>query len=149
MAKQEAISLRKHLADLLDMKGAHLTLDAVLSNFPVHLRGAKPPRAPHSAWQLLDHMRNAQEDILDFSRNPNYRDKKLCPPLNTPQNAHLSSNGSGPLFGTHTCGWSFSMPLMWHFKPETFNPAVCRGSARVSGSTVCRTPLNHSRFYSF
>ena len=77
MPKQETISLRKHLADLLSMQGAHLTLDAALSDFPMHLRGAKPPGAPHSAWQLLDHMRIAQEDILDFSRNPNYRDKKF------------------------------------------------------------------------
>lgn len=75
MAKQETISLRKHLADLLDMKGAHLTFEAALSDFPVQLRGAKPPGAPHSAWQLLEHMRIAQEDILDFSRNPSYRDK--------------------------------------------------------------------------
>src|SRR5712691_4813661 len=75
MAKQETISLRKHLADLLAMKGAHVNLDETLSGFPVAHRGAKPVGAPHSAWQLLEHMRLAQEDILDFSRNPKYRDK--------------------------------------------------------------------------
>src|SRR5258706_14061062 len=75
MAKQETFSPRKHLADLLRMKGAHLTFDAALSGFPAALRGAKPHGAPHSAWQLLEHMRIAQEDILDFSRNPEYRDK--------------------------------------------------------------------------
>jgi DinB superfamily len=77
MAKQESVSLRKQLADLLRMKGAHINLDAALSGFPVALRGAKPPGAPHSAWQLLEHMRIAQEDILDFSRNPKYQDKKF------------------------------------------------------------------------
>ena len=77
MAKQETFSLRKHLADTLRMKGAHLTFDEALSDFPVALRGAKPPGAPHSAWQLLEHMRIAQEDILDFSRNPKYREKKF------------------------------------------------------------------------
>src|SRR5258706_12925709 len=75
MAKQETFSPRKHLADLLRMKGAHLTFDAALSGFPAALRGAKPYGAPHSAWQLLEHMRLAQEDILDFSRNPKYKDK--------------------------------------------------------------------------
>jgi hypothetical protein len=77
MAKQESPSLRKHLADLLHMEGAHVTFDAALTDFPVSLRGAKPPGAPHSAWQLLEHMRIAQEDILDFSRNPEYREKKF------------------------------------------------------------------------
>jgi hypothetical protein len=77
MAKQETFSLRKHLADTLRMKGAHVTFDEALSDFPVGLRGAKPPGAPHSAWELLEHMRIAQEDILDFSRNPKYRDKNF------------------------------------------------------------------------
>ena len=45
--------------------------------FPAALRGTKPQGAPHSAWQLLEHMRIAQEDILDFSRNPKYREKKF------------------------------------------------------------------------
>jgi hypothetical protein len=76
MPKQETVSLRKHLANLLDMKGAHVNLDAV-ADFPAALRGAKPSGAPHSAWQLLEHMRLAQEDILDFSRNPKYKDKNF------------------------------------------------------------------------
>jgi hypothetical protein len=75
MAKQETFSLRKHLADLLRMKGAHIGFEEALADFPVALRGAKPAGAPHSPWQLLEHMRIAQEDILDFSRNPEYRDK--------------------------------------------------------------------------
>jgi hypothetical protein len=76
MAKQETVSLRKHLADLLSMKGAHVNLDGV-TDFPADLRGAKPPGAPHSAWQLLEHMRLAQEDVLDFSRNPKYEEKSF------------------------------------------------------------------------
>jgi hypothetical protein len=76
MAKQETVSLRKHMAEMLRMKGAHLNLEEALSDFPVAMRGAKPPGAPHTAWQLLEHMRIAQEDILDFSRNPKYKHKK-------------------------------------------------------------------------
>jgi len=77
MPKQETVSLRSHLANLLRMKGAHLTLEKALSGFPPALRGAMPHGAPHSAWQLLEHMRLAQEDILDFSRNPKYKEKKF------------------------------------------------------------------------
>ena len=77
MAKQETFSLRKHLDNLLRMKGAHVSFEAAVSGFPVELRGAKPQGAPHTAWQLLEHMRIAQEDILDFSRNPQYQEKKF------------------------------------------------------------------------
>jgi hypothetical protein len=76
MPKQPTTSLREHLANLLRMKGAHATFHEVVTDFPPHLRGAKPKGAPHSAWQLLEHMRLAQEDILDFSRNPEYKEKK-------------------------------------------------------------------------
>ncbi|HMC62428.1 MAG TPA: DinB family protein [Candidatus Solibacter sp.] len=77
MPKQETLSLRKHLAQLLNMKGAHVNLVAAVADFPVAMRGAKPQGAPHTAWQLLEHIRLVQEDILDFSRNPQYREKKF------------------------------------------------------------------------
>jgi hypothetical protein len=77
MPKQETVSLRKHLDNALLMKEAHLSFDEVLSDFPAALRGKKPAGAPHTAWQLLEHMRLAQEDILDFSRNPKYKEKKF------------------------------------------------------------------------
>lgn len=77
MAKEVADSLRKHLNSLLSMQGAHITFDAAVENFPAAARGVKPPGAPHSAWELLEHMRLAQADILDFSRNPGYRDKRF------------------------------------------------------------------------
>jgi hypothetical protein len=70
-------SLRKHLDNLLRMQGAHLDFDAAVRGFPKHLRGVKAPGAPHTAWQLLEHLRIAQEDILDFSRNPKYQEKKF------------------------------------------------------------------------
>ena len=73
MAKQPNSSLRQHLDNLLRMKGAHLTFHAAVTDFPVALRGAKPPGVPHSAWQLIEHMRIAQQDILDFSRQDTKR----------------------------------------------------------------------------
>src|SRR4030095_11750279 len=61
--------VREQVIRLLQGGQAHLTLDDVLKNFPPRLRGLKPAGAPHSAWQLLEHMRIAQWDILEFSRN--------------------------------------------------------------------------------
>jgi hypothetical protein len=65
-------SLRKHLLDLLAGGGAHAGFDDVISGLPVKLRGRKARGMPHTAWMLLEHMRIAQRDILEFSRNPNY-----------------------------------------------------------------------------
>jgi DinB superfamily len=83
--------LRKQLVDLLRMEGAHIEFDSALAGFPADLRGAKPPGAPHTAWQLLEHMRIAQEDILDFSRNREYREKRwpddYWPATETPPDA--------------------------------------------------------------
>jgi hypothetical protein len=77
MAKQETVSLRRHVDNALRMKGAHLGFEEAVTDFPPALRGVKPAGAPHTAWQLLEHMRIAQEDILDFSRNPAYKEKKF------------------------------------------------------------------------
>ncbi len=65
-------ALRQHLLYLLGGGGAHLDFEQVLKGLPVKLRGAKPPGAPHTPWQLLEHMRIAQWDILEFSRNPKH-----------------------------------------------------------------------------
>ena len=75
MANPETAALRKHMKNLLNMEGAHLSFDEAVAGFPVKLRGARPAGAPHSAWELLEHMRLAQEDILDFSRNPGYEER--------------------------------------------------------------------------
>jgi|SRR5712671_8070323 len=60
-------AFRKHLIDLLTKEQAHLGPHTELKNFPKKLRGKKPDGAPHSPWQLLEHMRIAQWDILRFS----------------------------------------------------------------------------------
>jgi uncharacterized damage-inducible protein DinB len=64
--------LRHHLVELMRGGSAHLTFDQAFEGLPAELRGAKPSGVPHSIWQLLEHLRIAQWDILDFSRNPKY-----------------------------------------------------------------------------
>jgi hypothetical protein len=65
-------SLRKHLLDLLSGGNAHLNFDAAIADLPVELRGAKAEGVPHTPWRLLEHLRIAQWDILEFSRNPKH-----------------------------------------------------------------------------
>lgn len=68
--------LRDHLISLLKGGGAHVTFDDVVKNMPEKLRGVKPEGLPHSAWMLLEHLRIAQWDILEFSRNANHQSPK-------------------------------------------------------------------------
>jgi hypothetical protein len=63
---------KKHLLNVLDAEGAHLTFDDAIKNFPRELRGLKPKGAPHTPWQLLEHLRIAQWDILEFTRDPSH-----------------------------------------------------------------------------
>ena len=61
--------LREQIARILDWNDAHAGLDDALEGIPAELRGLTAEGAVHSLWQLLEHMRLAQFDILDFCRN--------------------------------------------------------------------------------
>lgn len=76
MSDQESVYLRKMLVDAMRGHHAHVEFDSAIKDFPAELRGRKPPGAPHSAWELLEHMRIAQRDILDFSRSPQHESPK-------------------------------------------------------------------------
>jgi uncharacterized damage-inducible protein DinB len=62
------------LTRLLGWHDAHVDFDAAVAEVPEPLRGATPPGAPHSPWQLLEHIRITQHDILDFCVNAGYQE---------------------------------------------------------------------------
>jgi hypothetical protein len=64
--------LRKRLDFVLSGKGAHIGFEDVLQNYPEPFRGKTHPAIPYSAWQLLEHLRIAQWDILEFSINADH-----------------------------------------------------------------------------
>jgi len=65
-------SLHEHLVTFLKGKGAHHTYGEVLPNLPFALRDATLPGSSHTLWRLLEHLRIAQWDILEFSRDPKH-----------------------------------------------------------------------------
>jgi uncharacterized damage-inducible protein DinB len=65
-------SLREHLLYLLRGGGAHLDFEHAIATLPPKLRGGKVENLPHTPWRLLEHMRIAQWDILEFCRNPKH-----------------------------------------------------------------------------
>jgi hypothetical protein len=62
--------IRKQLITLLRGGQAHATFDEVIGDFPTEHRGTVPKGLPYSAWQILEHLRITQRDILDFSAPP-------------------------------------------------------------------------------
>jgi DinB superfamily len=71
-ANRSGQSLREHLLYLLKGGGAHADFEKVIADVPEEVRGAKPEGQPFTPWRLLEHMRIAQRDILEFSRNPKH-----------------------------------------------------------------------------
>jgi hypothetical protein len=68
--------LREHLLELLEGKSAHIDTESALDGYPVDKINMRIDGSPHTAWELLEHIRIAQWDILDFSTNPNYKEMK-------------------------------------------------------------------------
>ena len=66
-------ALRQHILNLLQGGNAHVTFDDAVKNLPAELRGKKPKGAEYTAWQVLEHLRIAQWDILEFSRDPAHK----------------------------------------------------------------------------
>ncbi len=68
--------LREHLISLLTAGNAHATFDDAVKDMPADLRGKRPKGAEHSPWQILEHLRIAQGDILEFSRDAKHKSPK-------------------------------------------------------------------------
>ena len=90
-------AVRNHLVRVLDWEEAHVGFDKALDGIPPEKRGALASGFEHSPWQLLEHMRIAQEDILDFCVNANYEHRMAWPDdywpkMPTPPNARAWTN---------------------------------------------------------
>jgi hypothetical protein len=83
--------VRDHLVKLLEGGQAHATFEAAIKGLPATLRGKRPKGAEHSPWEILEHMRIAQSDILEFSRDANHVSPEwpsgYWPKSKTPPNA--------------------------------------------------------------
>ncbi len=65
---------RRIVASALDWEQAHAKFDAAIADLPRDLRGRRPEAFPHSAWELVDHIKRTQNDLLEFCQNPHYKE---------------------------------------------------------------------------
>lgn len=68
--------LKAEIAEVLKTSGAHADFEKVIKGFPLEDAGKRPNGVPWSAWQLLEHMRFTQADILEYVTTPDYAEKK-------------------------------------------------------------------------
>jgi hypothetical protein len=69
-------ALRAQLADLLERGNAHMSFEQAVADYPMEQINTVFPNATYTAWHLLEHLRRAQWDILDFIRNPEYQEQE-------------------------------------------------------------------------
>ena len=83
--------LREHLVSLLKGGNAHIDFEPAIRGIPAERRGKRPKGVPYSPWELLEHMRIAQWDILEFSRDANHKSPEwpsgYWPKTHVPPNA--------------------------------------------------------------
>lgn len=93
-------SIREHVLSLLRGGNAHTTFDDAVAGLPANARGKKVRGLPYTVWMVLEHLRIAQLDILEFSRNPKhespewpkgYWPKEPAPPSDAAWNKSLKS----------------------------------------------------------
>jgi len=72
METEHDSDLRRRLEDLLAGRGAHVGFEKAFGGLPSELRGKRPEGFPHTPWQLLEHLRIAQWDLVEYSRNPDH-----------------------------------------------------------------------------
>ncbi|HKL88597.1 MAG TPA: DinB family protein [Salinibacter sp.] len=65
-------ALREHVLNLLTVRQAHCTFEDAVAQMPPARRGDRPENLPYSVWELVEHLRRAQRDILDYCRDPDY-----------------------------------------------------------------------------
>lgn len=65
--------IREQLVKLLTVQQAHMGFEEAVKDFPAAHYNTRPPKVEYTFWHLLEHLRIAQWDILDYSRNPNYQ----------------------------------------------------------------------------
>ena len=82
--------LREQLLFLLNGGNAHMTLDEAVADYPVASMNTLFPNGDYSSWQLLEHIRLSQWDILDFIRNPGYQEREWPKDYWPPQSAQAS-----------------------------------------------------------
>lgn len=125
------------VASSLDWEQAHSSFENALRGLATELRGRRPNGFPHSAWELLEHIRLTQRDLLDFVQNPDYEEKLEWPKDYWPQNAAPTSEKA---WNESVAGWRKDRMALERFTTDS-NVDLTQKIPRGTGQTYLRTVL--------
>src|SRR3954471_14380910 len=137
---------RSILASSLNWEQAHSSLENVLRGFPSELRGKRPQGFAHSAWELLEHIRITQRDLLDFLQNPGYEKKLEWPRDYWPPS--MAPSGDKEWNGA-VAGWKKDRIALERFTKESKVDMTAR-IPKGTGQTYLRTilvVLDHAAYH--
>ena len=128
---------RAIIASSLNWEQAHSSLDTALRGLPAELRGKRPQGLPHSAWELLEHIRITQRDLLDFLQNPDYEEKLEWPKDYWPRS--MAPSGDKEWNGS-VSGWKKDRIAIERFTTDSKTDLTGR-IPKGTGQTYLRTIL--------
>ena len=129
-------ALRKHLLELLGGGHAHLDFEKATAGLPVELQGAKPPGLPFTPWRLIEHMRIAQWDILQFTIDPHHVSPDFPDGYWPPGDAPPNSEAWNQSITAFQADLKAMMDLVADPKRDLFTPL-----AHGQGQTILREAL--------
>jgi len=128
---------RTIVASSLDWEQAHSSLENALKGLPTELRGRRPSGFPHSAWELLEHIRITQHDLLEFLQNPDYEEKLQWPKDYWPANAAPASEKA---WNETVAGWRKDRMALERFTTDSEIDLTAK-IPHGTGQTYLRTVL--------
>lgn len=137
---------RAIVASSLNWEQAHSSLETVLRGMPQDLRGRRPTGFAHSAWELLEHIRITQRDLLDFLRNPDYEEQLEWPKDYWPSS--MAPTGDKEWNGS-VAGWKKDRMALERFTNESKLDLTSR-IPKGTGQTYLRTilvALDHNAYH--
>jgi uncharacterized damage-inducible protein DinB len=128
---------RAIVASSLDWGQAHSSLENVLKGLPSELRGKRPNGFAHSVWELLEHIRITQHDLLTFVQDPNYEEKLVWPKDYWPSTAAPSGDKA---WNESVAAWRKDRMAFERFTTDTKQDLTAK-IPRGTGQTYLRTVL--------
>ena len=128
---------RAIVASSLNWEQAHATLENAIKGLPPELRGKRPNGFPHSVWELLEHIRITQHDLLDFVQNPDYEEKLKWPDDYWPPNVAPATEKA---WNESVSGWKKDRMALERFTTESKLDLTTK-IPKGTGQTYLRTVI--------
>ena len=143
---ERADAVRDHLVRVLDWEEAHVGLGKALEGLPAEKRGVRAPGFEHSVWELLEHIRLAQDDIVEFCANPKYQHTMAWPAAYWPKTPAPSDESA---WNTSVAGYARGKEQMAELlrRVESLTDSVPTGKASQTYLRAVLLLADHTAYH--